>query len=597
MATLADCVSLTLYIPFDPLYRVILIWESLSGIQITVVKITSEQPSNEGSNQMKKPSTRSYTIPFILLGFVFGLVIVFFGMVVAVLGEGLPLTIDNLVQAQLSTPLLWVLDSVPFFMAAILGILGSREAQLARLRMESRDVQRRAADIARLNTDLTRKEKERQDIEMIISRGKREWEATFDSVQDLILLTDEQETVIRCNRAAAQAFYLDFPQMIGKPISELFYGSESSELFPSQKNEVKFPALEGWYEVSSTPLTFEGVPHGKIYVVRNITDRKQAALDLERQKQFYEALVKHSPVAIVTLSLDHRVVACNPAFEQMFGYGQQEVFGQNIDNLIAPLELLEESQALTQQVEKGEQVHEISLRRRKDGSLVDVELFGIPVVLWGKQIGILGMYHDVTDLVRAEKMAIASAESVFSIDEFEPDELEVMPDTVEVVEAEIEEVIDVVPAEEVLEIEEEEPKKAPVRRIKVTTIEGIGTVYASKLEEAGILTTEDLLSAGGSRKGRKELVEQTGISDKLILKWVNRADLMRVPGVGEEYSDLLEAAGVDTVKELRNRNPEHLFNALTSVNEEKSLVRRAPHLSEVEAWVAAAKGMESRVTY
>ncbi len=527
---------------------------------------------------MKKPSTRSYTIPFILLGFVFGMVIVLFGTVVAVLTEGLPLTFDNMVQAQLSTPLLWVLDSVPFFMAAILGVLGSREAQLARQRIESRDMQRRAADIARLNTDLTRKEKERQDIEMVISRGKREWEATFDSVQDLILLTDEQDTVIRCNRAAAQAFYLEFPQMIGKPINELFFGSESSEPFPTQKSEVKFPALEGWYEVSSNPLTFEGVPHGKIFVVRNVTDRKQVALDLERQKQFYEALVKNSPVSIVTLSLDHRVVACNPAFEQTFGYSQQEVFGQNIDNLIAPLELLEESQALTQQVEQGEQVHDISLRRRKDGSLVDVELFGIPVVLWGKQIGILGLYHDVTDLVRAEKIAIASAESAFSIEEFEPEELEMVPAEADVLEV-------------------EEPKIAPARLIKVTTIEGIGAVYATKLEEVGILTTEDLLSSGGSRKGRKDLVEKTGISDKLVLKWVNRADLMRVPGVGEEFSDLLEAAGVDTVKELRNRNPENLFNALSSVNEEKSLVRRPPHLSEVEAWIAAAKEMEPRVTY
>ncbi|MGW8249420.1 MAG: PAS domain-containing protein, partial [Anaerolineales bacterium] len=139
---------------------------------------------------------------------------------------------DNLLQAQFSTPVLWVLDSVPFFMAAILGVLGAREAQLARLRVEGREAQRRAADIARLNTDLARKEKERQDIEMIIGRGKREWEATFDSVQDMILLTDEQDTVIRCNRAAAQAFFLDFPQMIGKPIDELFFGSESSEKFP-----------------------------------------------------------------------------------------------------------------------------------------------------------------------------------------------------------------------------------------------------------------------------------------------------------------------------------------------------------------------------
>ncbi|MCK4975724.1 MAG: DUF4332 domain-containing protein, partial [Anaerolineales bacterium] len=84
---------------------------------------------------------------------------------------------------------------------------------------------------------------------------------------------------------------------------------------------------------------------------------------------------------------------------------------------------------------------------------------------------------------------------------------------------------------------------------------------------------------------------------KLILKWVNRADLMRVPGVGEEYSDLLEAAGVDTIKELRNRNPEHLYQALLEVNEQKSLVRRAPHQSEVEAWVQAAEDIDPLLTY
>jgi PAS domain S-box-containing protein len=557
---------------------------------------------------MKKPSTRSYTIPFILLGFIFGLIIVLFGTVVAVLAAGLPLTFDNMLQAQISTPVLWVLDSVPFFMAAILGVLGSREAQLARLRVEGRDAQRRAADIARLNTDLAKKEKERQDIEMIISRGKREWEATFDSVQDMILLTDEQDTVIRCNRAAAQAFYLDFPQMIGKPINELFFDSESSEQFPAQKSEMKFPSLDGWYEVSSNPLTFEGVPHGKIIVVRNITDRKQVALDLERQKQFYEALVKNSPVAIVTLSMEHRVVACNPAFEQMFGYSQQEVFGQSIDNLIAPLELLEESQSLTQLVERGEQVHEITLRRRKDGSLVDVELFGIPVVLWGKQIGILGMYHDVTDLVRAEKMAEAEAESVFLVEELEPDMLEITAAEVDsgadasaIEEAAPEDLGFAIPemeaaAEEDLEAEEE-PVKAPGRLIDITTIEGIGSVYAAKLEEVGITTTEDLLINAGSRKGRKKLVESTGISEKLVLKWVNRADLMRVPGIGEEYSDLLESAGVDTVQELRNRNPENLFNTLSEVNQEKNLVRRVPHLSEVKSWIKAAKEMERRVMY
>ncbi len=569
---------------------------------------------------MNKPSSRSYVIPFILLGFFFGLILVFIGTLVALVVNQQPLNLSNILQAHLTQPLLWVLDIVPFLLAGILGVLGSREAKLANLQRESRDVQKRAADVARLNAELAKKEKEYQDIEAIISRGKREWEATFDSVPDIILLTDDQDNIIRCNRAAAQAFHLDFPEIIGMPINALFYGSDSFEQMPAQNTEVKFPTLDGWYEVASTPLTFEGAPHGKIFVVRNITDRKQASLDLERQKQFYEALVRNSPIAIVTLSLDHRVVACNPAFEEMFGYSQQEVLGQSIDNLISPLELLEESQALTQAVGRGQEVHKLSQRRRKDGSLVDVEFFGIPVILWGKQIGILGMYHNISALVQAklqqepeiyeettppaEKVTPVVAPFV-GVEEAELQEL--TPEEAEAVEEgfqEVTEEFEHLAAEMAQEVQvpempspEAETSQLQPRLIKIETIEGIGPTYAAKLGEMGIFTIEDLLAAAATRKGRKELAVKTGISDKLILKWVNRADLMRVPGIGEEYSDLLEAAGVDTVKELRNRNPNNLFNTLQRVNEEKRLVRRVPYLSEVEAWIKAAKELEARVTY
>jgi predicted flap endonuclease-1-like 5' DNA nuclease len=111
------------------------------------------------------------------------------------------------------------------------------------------------------------------------------------------------------------------------------------------------------------------------------------------------------------------------------------------------------------------------------------------------------------------------------------------------------------------------------------------------------VTTDDLLTAGATRKGRQELIEKTGLSPKIILRWVNIADLMRVPGIGEQYSELLEAAGVDTVKELRNRNPRNLQLAMQTVNQEKKLVRRAPYLSEVEAWVQAAKELEGILEY
>jgi predicted flap endonuclease-1-like 5' DNA nuclease len=132
---------------------------------------------------------------------------------------------------------------------------------------------------------------------------------------------------------------------------------------------------------------------------------------------------------------------------------------------------------------------------------------------------------------------------------------------------------------------------------KIADIEGVGEAYAKKLGQAGVTTTEGLLEKGKSPKGRKELAEKSGIGDALILKWVNRADLYRVKGIGSEYSDLLEASGVDTVVELAVRKPENLHKKMVEVNETKKLVRKLPALSQVENWVAQAKKLPRVVTY
>lgn len=133
--------------------------------------------------------------------------------------------------------------------------------------------------------------------------------------------------------------------------------------------------------------------------------------------------------------------------------------------------------------------------------------------------------------------------------------------------------------------------------MNIAAIEGIGSVYAAKLREQGVKTTEALLKVGADPAGRRQLAQATGLDEDNILGWVNRADLMRVKGVGEEYSDLLEMSGVDTVKELRRRNPENLHKTMTTVNQEKRLVRRPPSLSEVERWVDEAKSLPPVVTY
>jgi predicted flap endonuclease-1-like 5' DNA nuclease len=128
-------------------------------------------------------------------------------------------------------------------------------------------------------------------------------------------------------------------------------------------------------------------------------------------------------------------------------------------------------------------------------------------------------------------------------------------------------------------------------------IEGIGPVYGQKLKAVGIATTDALLERGASPKGRQEIAEQSGISEKLILEWVNLADLYRVKGVGSEYSDLLEEAGVDTIPELAQRNPDNLYHKLVEVNQAKHLVRRLPTAAQVKDWVEQAERMPRVITY
>lgn len=132
---------------------------------------------------------------------------------------------------------------------------------------------------------------------------------------------------------------------------------------------------------------------------------------------------------------------------------------------------------------------------------------------------------------------------------------------------------------------------------KLSSIEGIGEAYAAKLKAAGVTSLENLLEQCCMKKGRQEIAEKSGISEKHILEWVNRADLSRIKGVSTQYADLLECAGVDTVPELAQRNAENLQEKMAEVNKEKKLVRQVPSLSQVTSWVAQAKELPKKVSH
>lgn len=131
----------------------------------------------------------------------------------------------------------------------------------------------------------------------------------------------------------------------------------------------------------------------------------------------------------------------------------------------------------------------------------------------------------------------------------------------------------------------------------IIDVEGIGPAYKKKLVKVDILTTDALLEAGGTPKGRKDLADKTGIGDALILEWVNLADLYRIKGVGSEYSDLLEEAGVDTIVELSKRVPKNLHEKIVEVNAKKKLVRKLPTEDQIADWVDQAKKLPRKVSY
>lgn len=132
---------------------------------------------------------------------------------------------------------------------------------------------------------------------------------------------------------------------------------------------------------------------------------------------------------------------------------------------------------------------------------------------------------------------------------------------------------------------------------KIIDIEGVGEVYAEKLNAAGISTVEQLLEKCAAPKGRKDLAETTGIADKLILKWTNHADLFRINGIGPQFAELLEAAGVDTVKELKHRNAENLAAKLEEVNAENNLTNRVPSAKELQKMIDEAATLPASISY
>lgn len=238
-------------------------------------------------------------------------------------------------------------------------------------------------------------------IEKAVIQAKREWEATFDAVPEALIITNSEGRISRCNRSASILLQKKSSDLIGRLITELL--PEVYELNEHGK-EIKLSLNSSWYRAYSMPITLGTITGNRVFLLQDISQIRASEDRLQSQKHYFEAIVQNSPVAIVTIDMEGDILQCNPAFEMLFGYSGSEIAGCNLDKLIAPGEISLAGQYTSQALEGGS-IKKYERRRRKDGSLVEVEIRGVPVVVENQKLGVMGMYHDITDLVSARKSA------------------------------------------------------------------------------------------------------------------------------------------------------------------------------------------------
>lgn len=434
---------------------------------------------------------------FGLAGFLGGVVFLFVGLLLEFNRQNLVFSLWSFLYIHKMEPMLFMLDLAPIIFGVMAGLFG---------------VQR--------------------DLFAVIRRSKREWETTVDTLSDLIFITDENGTIIRCNHAVLDRLNVPFAKVLGKQLTDILGERELKNPSGADYRGSEFPWLGHIYDITICPSNLDGESQKVIFAMHDITDIKKAEeklaeeggllralidnlpdriyvkdiqgrktlsnqadmlasgaktmkeilgksdfdmyppelaqtywaddqkvlntqipvlnheepgldekgtpawimtskipvkdakgevaglvgigrdithqknieLEIKRQKQFYETLISNSPVAIVVLDMEERISSCNPSFEDLFGYRSNEIVGVLLDTLITTEDTLAEAQQYTQQVVKGK-VHILGKRRRKDGHLVDVEIFGVPVFVDGERVGALAIYHDISEIVRAQQEA------------------------------------------------------------------------------------------------------------------------------------------------------------------------------------------------
>lgn len=265
----------------------------------------------------------------------------------------------------------------------------------------------------------------KQSVDAILATGVDDFEQYLIDKPETIGQCISMVKVIDVNKTTLDMFGVQDKQQLLGSLDKIF-GEDSIEIFRQEmlaiaKGETVFESEGINYTLGGDKLNvhvrwsvaagYEDTLERVLVSIIDITDRVRAEQESQRQEQYFKTLVDSNPIAVVILDLEHCIVGCNPAFEKLFGYTISEVIGDNLDDLIVPEENLQQAKNYTSTVTLGENIHGIAQRRRKDGTLVDVEIFGVPVIVSGEQNAILALYHDISELLRAQREAEAAAQA------------------------------------------------------------------------------------------------------------------------------------------------------------------------------------------
>ncbi|MBL7161354.1 MAG: response regulator [Anaerolineales bacterium] len=262
-------------------------------------------------------------------------------------------------------------------------------------------------------------------IDGINEKGITDIEAYLDEHPEEIEHCISLVKVIDINHTTLEMFDVENKDELLGNLDKIF-GVESVEIFRQElialsKGETVFESEGVNYNLAgdviyvhvkwSVAAGYEDTLERVLVSIIDITDRVRTETEVKRQEQYFKTLVDSNPVAVVILDLEHKITGCNPAFEELFGYSISEVAGDNLDDLIVPEGVRQQAQQYTQSVVNGKSVRRIAQRQRKDGTLVDVEVLGVPVFVEGEQNAILALYHDITELLQAQREAESAAQA------------------------------------------------------------------------------------------------------------------------------------------------------------------------------------------